>query len=113
MASDPARSAMVRETFRILKSGGHFSISDIVLEGDLPEALIADAEMYAGCVSGALQTKNYLDTIRSSGFRELKILKKRRLDLPEELLDRYAASELMNKPEGPGIFSITVTAKKP
>ena len=109
----PSKLAAFRETYRILKSGGHFSISDIVFEGNLPDALIKDAEMYAGCVSGAMQEQDYLDIIRSAGFKEIKVRKKRRLELPEELLDRYAVRELMQKTDGPGIFSITVTGKKP
>ena len=108
----PDKLAAFRETYRILKSGGHFSISDIVLEGELPEALIQDAEMYAGCVSGALQESDYLENIRMAGFSDTKVLLKRKLELPDELLDQYAIREFMQKPGGPGIYSITVFAKK-
>ncbi|MFO0361333.1 MAG: arsenite methyltransferase, partial [Flavobacteriales bacterium] len=48
----PNKRAVFQEIFRVLKPGGHFSISDVVLVGELPEALQKDAEMYAGCVSG-------------------------------------------------------------
>ena len=108
----PDKDSAFLETFRIIKSGGHFCISDIVLEGELPETLLKDAEMYAGCISGAMQEKEYLNIIKSAGFKEIEVLKKRKLDLPEELLDRYDVSEIMNEDDGPGIFSITVKATK-
>merc|ERR1712054_557771 len=56
----PDKKQVVSEIFRVLKPGGYFSISDIVLSGDLPEELRQDAEMYAGCVSGAIQKETYL-----------------------------------------------------
>ena len=109
----PSKLIAFREIQRILKPGGHLCISDIVLEGELPDALIRDAEIYAGCVSGAMQEHDYLETIRSAGFNKIEMLKKRKLDLPDELLDRYAVRDLMQKTGGPGIFSITVKANKP
>ena len=51
----PNKDNVFREIFRVLKPGGHFSISDVVLIGNLPDALRKDAEMYAGCVAGAIQ----------------------------------------------------------
>ncbi len=108
----PDKLAAFRETHRILKAGGHFAVSDIVLNGELPEELLKDAEMYAGCVAGALQEQDYLDTISAAGFREISVLKKRKLDLPAELLDSYGARELLQGDAGPGIFSITVRANK-
>jgi SAM-dependent methyltransferase len=106
----PDKLAAFRETYRILKPGGHFAVSDIVLNGVLPDKLLKDAEMYAGCVAGALQEKDYLETIEMAGFNEIRVLKKRRLDLPAELLDRYDARELIDQDKGPGIYSITVRA---
>ena len=61
----------------MLKPGGHFSISDIVLVGDLPEALQKDAEMYAGCVSGAIQKEEYLGYIRETGFENISLQKEK------------------------------------
>jgi len=109
----PDKRAAFRETFRILKPGGHFSISDIVLEGNLPGSLTADAEIYAACIAGALQVQEYLDTVISAGFEEIEVLKKRQLELPRELLYRHNAREWLENPGGPGIFSITIKAKKP
>jgi SAM-dependent methyltransferase len=108
----PDKLAAFRETFRILKQGGHFAVSDIVLKGELPDDLLKDAEMYAGCISGALQEREYLDAIDKAGFKEIEVLKKRRLDLPSDLIRRYDAAKLFEQDGGPGIFSITVRAAK-
>ena len=59
----PDKESAFSETFRILKPGGHFSISDVVTKGDLPDGIKESAEMYAGCVSGAVSKDSYLDII--------------------------------------------------
>ena len=71
----PDKNQAFAEIFRILKKGGHFSVSDIVLEGDLPEGLQKSAEMYVGCVSGAIQKDNYLSIIENAGFRNIQVQK--------------------------------------
>jgi len=109
----PDKGAAFRETFRILRPGGHMSISDIVTDGELPEALQKAAEMYAGCVSGALQETEYLNILKETGFSDIKIMKKRKTDLPEDITSKYGVTEEMNKPDSTGIYSITVFAKKP
>ena len=108
------RQAFV-ETFRVLKKGGHFSVSDIVLVGDLPEGLKKSAEMYAGCVAGAIQKEEYLETIKQAGFEEIKVQKEKRINLPDEILKDYlSAEEITEFNNGKsGIFSITVYAEKP
>jgi arsenite methyltransferase len=72
----PNKDSVMKEIYRVLKPGGHFSISDIVLEGELPKELRQAAEMYAGCVSGAIQKKVYLELIESNGFKNITIQKK-------------------------------------
>src|SRR5690606_20271245 len=67
----PDKQKVIEEIYRVLKPGGHFSISDIVLVGQLPQALQVDAEMYAGCVAGAIQKETYLDYILKSGFTNI------------------------------------------
>src|SRR5215469_2298680 len=67
----PDKEAVFKEIYRVLKPGGHFSISDVVLVGELPDALRKDAEMYAGCVAGAIQKQTYLGLIKSSGFQNI------------------------------------------
>ena len=109
----PDKSAAFRETFRILKPGGHFSISDIVTDGELPEGFKKEAELYAGCVAGALKEKEYLDIVEETGYTDIKVMKKRRTSIPPEILEKYGVTEEFNSPDGTGIYSITVFAKKP
>lgn len=111
----PDKARAFCETFRILKPGGHFSISDIVLEGALPEKVRNSAELYAGCVTGAQPLDSYLETIRSAGFKQIVIQQKKPITIPDELLLRYLSEEeLMDvRNLGAGIFSITVYGDKP
>jgi arsenite methyltransferase len=110
----PDKPRAFAETFRILKPGGHFSISDVVLDGDLPEAIVRDAELYAGCVSGAIAIDEYLNIIREAGFSSVTIQKKRVIALPDALLKEYLSREalLEFRLSGAGIYSITVYADK-
>ncbi|MBL7871273.1 MAG: arsenite methyltransferase [Cyclobacteriaceae bacterium] len=111
----PDKVAAFKETFRVLKSGGHFSISDIVLVGDLPEGLRKNAEMYAGCISGAIQKNDYLQIVKDAGFVNLKIQKEKKIILPDEILSAYLSETEMSKVKKGdlGIFSITVYAERP
>jgi SAM-dependent methyltransferase len=111
----PSKAAVIKEIARVLKPGGHFSISDIVLVGELPEALRQDAEMYAGCVAGAIQKDEYLGLIEDSGFENITIQKEKVISLPGDILDKYLSSSDLEaiKSRQAGIFSITVYADKP
>ncbi len=111
----PNKAKVINEIFRVLKPGGHFSISDIVLVGDLPDALRQDAEMYAGCVAGAIQKKDYLNQIEKAGFENVSLQKEKTISIPEDILSKYlTASEIKDFVAGEtGIFSITVYAEKP
>lgn len=111
----PNKDAVIKEIFRVLKPGGHFSISDIVLEGQLPDNLRNAAEMYAGCVSGAIQRKTYLDLIASNGFKNITIQKEKSIIVPDDILSNYLSDEEIDsfKKSEMGIFSITVYAEKP
>lgn len=111
----PDKPKVLAEIYRVLKPGGHFSISDIVLVGELPSALREDAEMYAGCVAGAIQKEDYLQYIKDAGFENLKLQKEKPITIPDDILDKYlSAEELANFQIGEtGIFSITVYAEKP
>jgi len=110
----PDKNKAVSEIYRVLKYGGHFSISDIVLEGNLPENIQNAAEMYAGCVSGALQKETYLDIIKSNGFKNITIQKEKVITVPDDILSNYLSNEeiIQFKESGTGIFSITVYAEK-
>lgn len=111
----PDKQKAFSETFRVLKPGGHFSVSDIVLQGTLPESLRQSAEMYAGCVSGAIQKEKYLGIIKDSGFVNVQVQKDRRITLPDEIVLQYLTKEEFEiyKSGQSGIHSITVYAEKP
>lgn len=111
----PNKSKVIQEIFRVLKPGGHFSISDIVLVGELPDALRADAEMYAGCVAGAIQKQDYLNHIKEAGFSDVTIQKEKTISIPEDILEKYLSKgEIEQFQSGAtGIFSITVYGVKP
>jgi SAM-dependent methyltransferase len=110
----PNKKQAFAETFRVLKGGGHFSVSDIVLVGDLPEGLQKSAEMYAGCVAGAIQKDEYVEIIRQAGFTNITIQKEKRIIIPAEILKEYlTAQQAEDFSNGKtGIFSITVYAEK-
>jgi SAM-dependent methyltransferase len=111
----PDKDAVLKEIFRVLKPGGHFSISDIVLDGTLPPPLLKAAEMYAGCVSGAIQKQTYLELIRRNGFSNRIIQKEKSIVIPDDILAAcLSPGEIKSfKQSGTGIFSITVYAEKP
>lgn len=111
----PNKDGVIKEIFRVLKPGGHFSISDIVLVGQLPAKIQNAAEMYAGCVSGAIQKRVYLELIESNGFSNITIQKEKAIIVPDDILQNYLSEREINefKCSGSGIFSITVYAEKP
>lgn len=111
----PDKAKVLSEIFRVLKPGGHFSISDIVLVGELPSALREDAEMYAGCVAGAIQKKDYLDQIKNTGFENILMQKIKPIAIPEDILSKYLTlHEIAAFNSGnTGIFSISVYGEKP
>jgi arsenite methyltransferase len=111
----PNKEGVIKEIFRVLKPGGHFSIADIVLSGTLPEALRKDAEMYAGCVAGAIQKEAYLALMRNSGFIDIAVQKEKPILIPGDILSKYLdEKEIADFNAGStGIFSVTVFGKKP
>jgi SAM-dependent methyltransferase len=111
----PDKKQAFTETFRVLKKGGHFSISDIVLVGELPDGLKKSAEMYAGCVSGAIQKDEYLSIIDKAGFQDIVVQKEKRITLPDEILKEYLSPDQIHEfnTGKTGIFSMTVYAQKP
>jgi len=110
----PNKQKAFAEIHRVLKPGGHFSISDVVLEGELPANLQSAAEMYAGCVSGAIQKQDYLQIIENEGFSSVEVKKEKVITVPDEILLKYISAkeleELNNN--ATGIFSITVVGTK-
>ena len=111
----PNKDGVFKEIYRVLKPGGHFSISDIVLEGELPKAIQEAAEMYAGCVAGAIQKQVYLELIEANSFANITIQKDKAIIIPDDILSNYMTPEQIAvfKQSGTGIRSITVYAEKP
>jgi SAM-dependent methyltransferase len=111
----PNKNNVFKEIYRVLKPGGHFSISDVVLVGELPESLRKDAEMYAGCVSGAIQKQEYLQLIKDNGFDGMVVQKEKAIRVPDDILSQYLDAEQLTafRNGTTGIFSITVFAQKP
>lgn len=110
----PDKNKAFAEIKRVLKSGGHFCVSDVVLKGNLPENLRKDAEMYAGCVSGAIEMDEYIDIINKEGFKNTTVHKQKEISIPEEILSLYLNKEEISqfKNKEIGIYSITVSATK-
>lgn len=111
----PNKAGVFSEIYRVLKPGGHFSISDIVLEGDLPAEIQQAAEMYAGCVSGAIQKNAYLHLISAAKFSNISVQKEKVITLPEDILKKYLTPKQLQSfnTSNSGIYSITVYAEKP
>ena len=111
----PHKDAVIKEIFRVLKPGGHFSISDIVLVGELPANIRNAAEMYAGCVAGAIQKQEYMVLIESNGFKNIIMQKEKPIIIPDDILINYLSGQQIStfKNSGTGIFSVTVYAEKP
>lgn len=103
----PDKEKAFSEIFRVLKNGGHFCVSDVVIKGMLSDKARSDAELYAGCVSGASTIDEYLRFIRHSGFSDITIHKERKIQMPDGVLDEHDGHD------SNGIYSITVSALKP
>jgi len=110
----PNKDGVFKEINRVLKPGGHFCISDVVLVGTLPDSLRNAAEMYAGCVSGAIQKNEYLSLITANGFVNLAVQKEKPIIIPDDILSAYlSADEITAFRAGiNGVFSVTVYAEK-
>ncbi len=110
----PDKPKAFSEVYRILKVGGHFSISDIVLTGDLPEKIKSAAEMYAGCVASAIQKTDYLQIIRIAGFKNVVVQREKPIIVPDDILKNYLTDEeiIAYKAKENIIYSITVYGEK-
>lgn len=111
----PDKSAVFKELFRVLKPGGHFSISDIVLVGELPDKIKSTMEMYVGCVAGAVQKDEYFGFIQNMGFQNIAVQKEKPIEIPADILLGYlnADETAAFKSNPSAIRSITVYAEKP
>jgi arsenite methyltransferase len=111
----PDKVKAFKEVFRVLKPGGHFSVSDIVVTGELPRSIKSGAELYAGCVAGAIKQDEYLGIIKSTGFVNIKVQKERIIDVPEEIYLKFISKEEYDKFKASGVnlVSVNVYADKP
>ncbi len=110
----PNKNKAFSQMYRVLKPLGHFCISDVVIKGKLPEKLRKDAEMYAGCVSGAIEMTEYLAIIEKQGFKNILIHNQKKIKIPTNILAQYLTPiEILSfEKEETGIFSITISGYK-
>jgi len=111
----PDKRAAFAEIHRVLKPGGRFCISDIVSSAPLPDWTLEVAALYVGCVAGAIPRDDYISIIANAGLRDVDVVKARRIDLPEQVLARYANEHQLAEAAASDlhVISITVTGTKP
>jgi len=111
----PDKAKAFSEIYRVLKPGGHLSVSDVVIRGQLPEQIKEAAEMYAGCVAGAIQIEEYLQIMQDAGLKNIQVNKEKVIEIPDEVLLGFLAADQLTafKNAGTDILSITVYAEKP
>lgn len=111
----PDKERAFAEIYRVLRPGGSFTISDVVATGELPESIRQAAELYAGCVAGAMEQSAYLDVIRRAGFENVRVVKERVIDVPDEIYLSILSPEDLNafRQSGTGLLSITVVGERP
>ncbi len=110
----PSKEKAYLETYRVLKPNGHFNMSDIVLKGNLPKRIKEAAQLYAGCISGALEKEDYLKIINDAGFKNISITKERKINVPDDVfLQHVTSAELEEfKASNSAIISLGVYAEK-
>jgi SAM-dependent methyltransferase len=102
----PDKRKAFAEIMRVLKPQGHFCISDVVIKGALTDEMRSDVEAYAGCVSGAIDYSDYINLISETGFKDIRVEREKRIEVPENL------TPLPSGDETGGVYSITVAGFK-
>lgn len=106
----PDKKAAYQEAFRVIKPGGHFSIADIVYDGEMPDAIRQIADLLTGCVAGAIPRDEYLATIEEAGFENVEIKVEKEINFPQEAIDRFAKGIDLSSFR---VVSLTINGTKP
>jgi len=111
----PRKDRIFKEIYRVLKRGGHFCVSDVVLNGYFSKEFTDNAAMYAGCIASAIQRDEYLSEIEKANFADIKVESTKSVLIPDDVLEFHldADSIAKYKTGNVGIYSITVTGKRP
>lgn len=111
----PQKNIIFKEIYRVLKPGGHFCISDVVLNGIFPKEFTDNAAMYAGCIASAIQREDYLKEIEKADFMDIRVERTKTVLIPDEVLYEHLDEDTIRKYKSGnvGIYSITVTGRKP
>ncbi|MDD2475121.1 MAG: arsenite methyltransferase [Dysgonamonadaceae bacterium] len=110
----PEKNKIFKEVYRVLRPGGHFCISDVVLEGHFPKEFKENAAMYAGCIASAIQKEDYIGEIKNANFKSINIQRTKTVEIPDDVLKEHLSKETIAnyKAGNVGIYSITVTGVK-
>lgn len=111
----PSKERAFAEMYRVLRPGGRFCVSDIVSVGALPDGLREPAELYVGCISGAMDREVYVSRLRDIGFVDVEIAADRRIQLPDAVLAEHLSEEEIAafRAGDAGLHSITVVGDRP
>lgn len=110
----PQKNKIFKEIYRVLKTGGHFCVSDVVLNGTFPKEFINNAALYAGCIASAIQRDEYLQEIKKANFESITVQQTKTIEIPDNVLyDHLDESTIQKYKAGNlGVYSITVTGIK-
>ena len=110
------KDAVLREAFRVLKPGGRFAVSDVVVRGDVPPEVRRNMELWVGCIAGALQDSEYEQKLRAAGFTDVSVEPWRVYNIDEARSFLTSAGLDVNGPAGRvegSIASAFIRAHKP
>jgi SAM-dependent methyltransferase len=114
----PDKAKVFNEVFRVLKPGGKLAVSDIVTDGPLPDAIKQSLSMWAGCVAGAVDAKDYIAMMEAAGFMDISITptffdKETVDDAVKEVGDKIDLTVVSQDELYKAVYSARITAKKP